>query len=68
MKNIKTILIITLLVIGIALTIWCAIAYDQYPGMKEMRKAAFQSVKYQEIIGITSLVVAYILTYVKKKF
>jgi heme A synthase len=68
MKNIKFILTMTLGTIGFALLIWGAIAINQYPGMKEMQKLAIEPVRYQYIIGLVCLVVAYILSCVKKRF
>jgi hypothetical protein len=68
MKNIKFILTITLATIGLALLIWGAIEIELYPGMKEIRKAAVATVRYQYIIGLVCLAVAWILTHIKKQF
>jgi len=67
-NNIKSILIIAFAIIGFALLLWGAIAIDQYPGMREMRKEAFQTVKPQYITGLVLMIIAYLLTYVKKRF
>jgi hypothetical protein len=68
MKNLKLILIITFGVIGLGLLFWAALAVQHYPGMKELRHQAFATVKVQYWIGLTLTIIAYGLTYVKKKF
>jgi hypothetical protein len=68
MKNLKLILIITFGVIGLGLLLWASIAVQNYPGMQELRKQAFVTVKLQFWIGIILIIIAYALTYVNKKF
>jgi hypothetical protein len=52
----------TLLVVGFGLLFWGAYKIDTYPQMKEIRKAAFETVKYQYLIGFGLMIIAYILS------
>jgi flagellar basal body-associated protein FliL len=67
-KNIKLILMIAFTVIGLGLLIYCAVHISNYPGYHEMQKAARADVKVQQAIGLVLVIIAYVLTYVKKKF
>ncbi len=69
MKTNKTkfIIIMILIVIGIIFSMWGAIEYLNYPGMRELRKAALKPVYFQYGVGIGSLIIAYVLTYKWKK-
>jgi hypothetical protein len=68
MKNLKLILIITFGVIGFGLLFWAVLAVQHYPGMKALNREAFATVKVQYIIGLVLMIIAYALTFVKKKF
>ena len=66
--KIKLIIMIAFGAIGIGLLLYGALHVQNYPGMKELRTAAFADVKTEYYIGLTLTIIAYILTYVKKKF
>jgi hypothetical protein len=67
MKNSRFTQMIICLVIGIILAIWVSIEYLNFPGMREIRRAAFRELWWKELIAISFLVAAYILTFAKKK-
>ncbi len=67
-STIYLIIIITLLVIGLGLLIWSIIQINNYPQMKEMQHAAFQTVKIQYWTGIILMTAAWIFSRFKKFF
>lgn len=66
--KIKLTIIIVFGVIGFTLLIIAALHVQNYPGMAELRHAAFSEVKTEWRIGLVLSLIAYILTYVKNKF
>jgi hypothetical protein len=57
----------TLTIVGIIIAIWGSIVYSSYPGMREIRKAAWHETRVQFIIGISLLIICYFLTFIKDK-
>lgn len=66
MKNNKFVVMIICLIIGFGLVVWGAVEYQNFPEMREIRKAAFREVWLKDAIGFALLVIAYVLTYRKK--
>ena len=66
-SNLKLIILIALMVIGIVLLIWGNIIMFRYDGYREVMRAARHTALPQMISGIVILCVAYILTYTKSK-
>jgi len=67
MKDNKFVVMIICLVIGFGLVVWGAIEYQNFPGMREIRRAAFKEIWVKDAIGLALLVIAYVLTYRKRK-
>ena len=66
MKDNKFVVMIICLVIGFGLVVWGAVEYQNFPGMREIRRAAFREVWPKDAIGLALLVIAYVLTYRKR--
>jgi ACR3 family arsenite efflux pump ArsB len=66
MKN-KYIIICFLMGIGLIFLIWGAYIYMYYPGMREIRKAAWHEAHIQYFIGLFFMIIPYFLTFVKDK-
>lgn len=60
-------IIYTLLLIGFLFGIWGAIKYNNYPGMRELRDAAWHVADVQYKISLSIFSICYILTYFKNK-
>ena len=61
------ILSIALMVIGFIVVIINAHGIDNYPGMREMRKAAFDSVQPYYWVGLTILIAGWLLSIFAKR-
>lgn len=53
--------------IGLIFLIWGAYIYMYYPGMREIRKAAWHEAHIQYFIGLFFMIIPYFLTFVKDK-
>ena len=66
-SKILGILSIVLMVIGFIVLIINAHSIDTYPGLKEMRKAALDSVQPYYWIGLIILIVGWLLSIIAKR-
>lgn len=64
--DIKFIVLIVCLVLGLALLIWGNVIMVQYEGFREIWKAARHAALPQLISGLVLLCIGYFLTYVQK--